>query len=93
MNDPVLIALIVALVAAAGSYLVAARQFSGRIETSDARDLWAESRAIRDWSTKRMEELNQLVSRLETRIVTLESENRDLNQHIAELEGGSNARP
>lgn len=39
--------IVVALIAAAGAYLGVRRKSSGRIGTSEASDLWAESQAIR----------------------------------------------
>lgn len=61
-----------ALIGALASYIVAARRFSGKIETTEAKDLWEESRAIRKWSQERIETLNGLVARLEARNVELE---------------------
>lgn len=69
------VGIIVAIVAALGTYLVAARQFSGRIQTSDATELWQESRAIREWSTGQLNELRE-------RVVTLEAENRRLTDDL-----------
>lgn len=78
-------ALIAAVAAPLGAYLVAARQFSGRIESSDAKELWAESRSIRDWSQERITTLNQQVVRLETRIDQLEGGNRELSRENTAL--------
>jgi len=90
------VALIVAFVAAAATplvtYLIAVRKFSGKIETSDARELWAESRSIRDWSQRRIETLNADAKELEARVRTLEinndslaEENRKLIQEVHDL--------
>lgn len=72
---PTVIAVIAAVAAPLGAYLVAARRFSGRIESSDAKELWAESRSIRDWSQGR-------IASLEARVATLEAENRDLRAQL-----------
>lgn len=79
-----------ALVGALASYVVAVRRFSGKIETTEAKELWAESRSIRKWSRERIETLNDLVERLEarngeleTRIEHLENENTQLHREIA----------
>lgn len=99
--DPALGAMVVAVVTALATYLVAARGLSGKIKNSDAEELWAESRSIREWSTKRVQELNQHVDNLERRLNDLErkndelaAENRklmreifDLRANIIELEG------
>jgi hypothetical protein len=65
-----------------GAYLVARRQFSGQVETTDARALWEEARDIRKQAFARIAELNKVVERLEarngaleTRIDHLEAEN------------------
>jgi hypothetical protein len=70
------IALLAALVGPLITYLVAARRFSGKIETTEARDLWAESASIRDWSRRR-------IVALEKRVETLEEENERLRAGIA----------
>jgi predicted RNase H-like nuclease (RuvC/YqgF family) len=97
MNVPLILAAIAAVGAPIGAYLVASRQFSGKIETSDAAELWAESRAIREWSAKRMRELNELVGNLEIRVRdlelhngTLEAENKKLTKELAECRKQTN---
>lgn len=72
---PAVLGLIAALFAPLGAYLVARRQFSGRVETSDAKALWAESKAIREWSSGR-------IAALEGRIEHLEEENADLRAQL-----------
>jgi hypothetical protein len=53
--DPaVTIAVLAAAIGPIGAYLVAARRLSGKINNSDAEQLWAESKAIRDWSNDRL---------------------------------------
>lgn len=86
--SPAAVAIIVALAAPIGAYLVAARRFSGKIKTSEAEELWAESRAIRQDSAKRIRILNGVVERLETRVGSLEAENERLLRRIAELTNG-----
>lgn len=83
--DPTLVAILIAIAAPLGAYLVAARQFSGKIESSDAKELWAESRSIRDWSQKRITTLNETVARLETRVAALEQTNEELFNERNEL--------
>jgi hypothetical protein len=72
---PSVIAIAVGLAAPIVSYIIAARRFSGKIETTEAKDLWAESKAIRDWSRER-------IDALEARIVALEVENRELRTQL-----------
>ena len=90
--SPTIIALVAALAAPVGAYLVAARRFSGKIETSDAKELWAESRDIRRWSKERIEALERRVDELDVGNRSLGTENQrlaeqvgDLNQTIKEL--------
>lgn len=85
MVTPVILTLIAAVCAAIGAYLVAARQFSGKIATSDASDLWEESRSIRDWATKRIKELGEIVTHLEGRVAELEQHNGNLTSENQRL--------
>lgn len=73
------IAILAAIAAPLGAYLVAARRFSGRIESSDAKELWEESRSIRDWSQDRIRELTREVAQLREEL-------RVARGRIAELE-------
>lgn len=72
-----------------GAYMVAARRLSGKISNSDAQQLWEESRAIRQWSTDRLEaqdeeisELRKTVSSLTSRVSLLESEKLELQDEL-----------
>jgi chromosome segregation ATPase len=85
MVDPVVGIIIAAAVASLGSYLVAARRLSGRVGSSEAESLWAESRSIREWSTARISELNQLVGALEGRVGFVESQNNELAKENSSL--------
>lgn len=69
------IAIIGALAGPIVAYIVAARRFSGKIETTEAKELWEESKAIRDWSQRRIEAL-------ENRVLALEEENRQLRSEL-----------
>jgi len=82
--DPAIIAIVVALIAPLATYLVAAKRLSGRIRDSEATDLWAESRSIRDWSTTRMKELSDEIRELEQRLNELVQENADLKRRLGE---------
>lgn len=90
--DPALIAIVVALIGPLLTYLVAARKLSGRIKDSDATELWAESRSIREWSTARVKELDDHIDKLEERLLKVETanialaeENRGLLREIYDL--------
>lgn len=90
--DPVLGVVVAALVAPLLGYFGAAKKLSGEIKHSDATELWAESRSIREWSTDRVKELNEDVESLERRLTELEKanstlaeENRKLTREVYEL--------
>jgi hypothetical protein len=90
VNAIALLGIIALFAAPLVTYLVAARQFSGKIATSDATDLWEESRSIRDWSQKRINELNDLVVHLERRVAEVEVKNHGLtleNDHLLQKVG------
>jgi hypothetical protein len=70
-----LIAAAAAILGPLVAYIVAARRFSGKIETTEAAELWAESRSIRDWSQARIRELEQ-------RVETLEAEGGELRRAL-----------
>jgi chromosome segregation ATPase len=86
-----ILGLVAALAAPFVTYVVTARRFSGKIATSDATDLWAESKAIREWSQERMAQMSQdldrerqRVTQLEARIKGLEEREDGLNQVISD---------
>ena len=94
MSVGTVIVVVAAALAPLGAYLVAARQFSGKVKTSDASELWAESTRIRKWSSERIGELNNTVNDLESRVKelehsngSLEDENRTLKRELAECRG------
>lgn len=78
MDPTTLVAVIAAVAAPIGAYLLAARKMSGRIRTSDASDLWAESRDIREDYKAQLEKANERTSRLEDRVARLERTNAEL---------------
>lgn len=89
--DPALGIVVSALVGALATYLVAARNLSGKIRHTEATELWAESRSIREWSQKRADDLAAHVERLEARLVEVEkantvlaSENRKMVRELNE---------
>lgn len=69
---------VIALVGPLLAYLGAARKLSGKIATSEASDLWEESRAIRQDYQRRIEALTSSLEVCETRIDQLEERNQAL---------------
>lgn len=74
--DPVLGVIAGASLAAIATYLAVARQFSGKVATSDASQLWEESRAIRAWSTEEL-------GRLRERVAVVEKDRDDCRSQLA----------
>lgn len=84
--DPTIGAIVIALVAPVGAYILAARQMSGKIATSEAKQLWEESRAIREWSTTEIKSLRDSLSASLSRISELEKQLNEAHEHIKQLE-------
>jgi chromosome segregation ATPase len=77
--DPALVvALVVATVGPLIAYLGASRKLSGKIGTSEASDLWAESSRIRDDYRERLDKSNVRQAELEARVAKCEGENNSL---------------
>lgn len=62
---------------------------SGKIGNSDAEQLWQESRAIRDWSTERIDayvkeihDLREELADLTSRYAALENEKRSISEDL-----------
>jgi chromosome segregation ATPase len=89
----IIAAVLTAITAPIGAYLLAARKMSGKIDTSSAGELWAESRLIRDDYRSRLLAAAERTTRLEERIAKLEGinvdllrENLELKQKVGELQ-------
>jgi hypothetical protein len=91
--DPVVGIVIGAFIAPVGAYLLAVRKMSGKIATTEAAQLWEESRAIREWSAARIDKCDEEIIRLKAelevakaRIAELEKERRRLEGLVRERE-------
>ena len=73
-----LVPVVIALVTALGAYFAASRKMSGKVQTSEASDLWKESRAMREELNKRNEFLRLSLDRCNERIAALEDRINDL---------------
>lgn len=78
MTLPWTVAAICGVLTAMVPLIIAWRQASGRIATSDASVLWQEAARIREDYRSRISELNEVVDRCEKRIEILEKQNDDL---------------
>jgi regulator of replication initiation timing len=77
-NDPTWILVIGVVFGPLLTYIIAARRLSGKIKNTDATELWAESRSIREWSTERVEKLTEDIEELRHRMAELEHVNGQL---------------
>jgi len=78
-------AFVIAIAGSAITAYVAVRRASGRVGTSEAADLWEESRSIRQDYASRIKELNETVSRCEERLETQAARIDDLEQKNEKL--------
>lgn len=91
--DPVVGVIVAASIGAVGAYLAAAHRMSGKIATTEAAQLWDESRAIREWSAARIDKCDEQIANLteqlrmaRARITELERENRRLEKLLRDRE-------
>ena len=89
----ILIPIGVAFVTALGAYLASVRRLSGKIGTSEAEDLWAESASIREDYRVRINIAEERARRLEERVDKLEDlnqllslDNRDLRMQLSDCQ-------
>jgi hypothetical protein len=85
VNPALVVALTVAIIGPLGAYLGASRKLSGKIGTSEASDLWAESKNIRDDYRERIDAGNLRQVALETRVANLEGLNAELTRENLSL--------
>jgi septal ring factor EnvC (AmiA/AmiB activator) len=90
--DPIFGVLVVGLVGPVGAYLVAAHRMSGKIATTEAAQLWAESASIREWSAARIDKCDQEILRLNTELDKTKAELEVAKKEIRRLEGLLNER-
>lgn len=83
--DPIIGVIAVAIVGPLGTYLVAARRLSGKIGSSEASELWQESRSMRDWSQAQIELLTARIAAVERQNATLSDANAALVGQLRDL--------
>jgi chromosome segregation ATPase len=79
VNSITLVPVVVAIVGALAAYFAAARKLSGKVQTSEASELWEESRSMRAELTRRNEFLRESIDNCQVEI-------RSLNLRIDELD-------
>lgn len=84
--DPIFGVLVIGIVGPVGAYLVAARKMSGKIATTEATQLWAESASIREWSAARIDKCDQEIIRLNNELDAAKAEIRRLEGVLRERE-------
>lgn len=95
---PLFGAVLIAIAAPLGSFLVARRQTRGEIVTSAAAELWQENRALKEQMRSEIEDLRAEVERVRQELTSLHRENwrlRGENQrleHEVEIVRSENAR-
>jgi len=76
--DPVLLGVVLAAFAGAFTYLGIVRKLSGRIQTTEAAQLWAEADRMRQEYREEIARLQAVVDRYEKRLVEVEQRNTKL---------------
>lgn len=77
-SAPLIIAITAAVAGPLAAWITAARKLSGKIDTTDADQLWAESASIREDYRSQLLSRDQRISSLEARVASLEQENNAL---------------
>lgn len=75
------------LIAALAAYLLAARKMSGKVTTSEASQLWAESDKIRQDYRSRIAQLEERIMFLEAALEDARRENTRLRIRLGEING------
>lgn len=84
--QPLFVGLLTAVITALGGYLVVARRLSGSIKTTEAEDLWEESRSLRkDYHDQIITLRHEIVS-LREELLEVQKENARLKALCQELE-------
>jgi predicted RNase H-like nuclease (RuvC/YqgF family) len=85
--------LLTTVISAGVAYFTVARKLSGKVNTTEASELWKESSSIREDYRERLRFSDEALRRLEERIQKLEesndallNENRQLRQRVDELQ-------
>lgn len=86
---PGLFAILTAAASAFGAYQIAKRQHSGKIETSAAADLWAESRSIRETLRKQVEGLVKDLADSHSERLNFKTELEALKVALIEAQGNN----
>lgn len=68
-----------------GAYIGISRRLSGKIGTSEAADLWAESKSLREDANNKLTASNDRVLALELRVRDVEKENSALTRENIDL--------
>lgn len=81
---PALLALAGAAVTALGAYIIAKHQRSGKVDTTDAADLWKEGKDLRDFLVARIESQEAEIVNLKVEVRECKDEVRALRTELKE---------
>lgn len=84
---PGILAILTAAISGLVAYQIAKRQHSGRIETSAAADLWAESRSIREILKQQVSELTKDLEQSHVERLKFKTELEQLKLSLVEAQG------
>ncbi|HMS83607.1 MAG TPA: hypothetical protein PKD12_08155 [Nitrospira sp.] len=79
------IAVLALIVGPLGAYIGVSRRLSGKIGTSEAADLWAESKSLREDASAKLARCDERVVGLEVRVRDLEKDNTTLSRENLDL--------
>lgn len=85
MNNGLIVALIIAVIGPLFAYLAAARKLSGKIETSEAADLWEEAARLRQEYKDEIRELREQLDNCSNEIKKMKEENKMLLGEVNRL--------
>lgn len=80
-----LVSLLGVAITALTSYIIGSRRLSGRIATSEASSLWAESSSIREYLAQQLDADRRRITDLEARIASAEASNVALARENLDL--------
>lgn len=84
--SPAVLGVVVAIIAAAGSFLGVAWRLSGRVTTSAAGQLWAENTKIKEDYRREIGEDRAEIAALRDRLVALEKRNEEVRRENGTLQ-------
>lgn len=85
MNSALLAALVAAIIGPLFAYLAAAKKLSGKIETSEASDLWEEAARLRQEYKEEIAQLRKEIQDCADNVRNLKKKNQLLEEEVRKL--------